>query len=467
MLALGIDVGTTSTKVVVAAANGPLLVRSRPTPRDAGRLVADVLALVSEAVAASPTPPQAVGIASMAESGWLLDRSGEALGPMVSWTESRSGQEVQALVERVGWDALFEATGVRPGPKPPLAYWLELRREQPDLVRRVRWAGAADLVHLALTGQLVSDHTLAGRSLAYRLPPAGQPCAPVFDPELLAEAGMAPDQLPRVYRPGDPLARVLPGRSLAGCPVLVAGHDHQVAAWAAGVRQRSQVADSVGTAEAVLSLTEPVADRARLGRDGMSVTRAVDGVTEAVVAGSPSAGAFVQQMAEVYANGDVDQLLAGLPESGLASGSGLLPYPRGRQAPDPDPQARVRSWGPGPLPAPGTRALEAVCCQAQWLVQRQAEQVSTCDDLVVIGEAVRRSPVWQRVKASLADRPARLVTAPEPVACGAALLALVRAGLADPDSTTLPTVGLEPYPGLSQPYRHHLRSFIAAARQRV
>ncbi len=462
-LGLGIDIGTTNTKVVV----GPVVV-TRPTATDAARLVADVFAMIAEAVAHSPSPPRAIGIASLAESGWPLDASGTALTPMISWTQDRSDQELRALVARTGWDALFTATGVRPGPKPPLAVWLGLRRSQPGLLQRMhRWAGAADLIHLALTGELVTDHTLAGRSLAYRLPEPGQPCPAGFDPDLLAEAGLRVGQLPRVYRPGDRLATVLAHLPLAGTPVLVAGHDHQVGAWAAGVRYPGQVADSVGTAEAVLSLTEPVWDRAPIGHDGMSLTRSVDGYTEALVAGSPSAGAFLQQVADEQTDGDVGALLATLTETELASGSGLLPYPRGRQAPEPDGAARVRAWGPGPLPAPGTLALEAICCQAQWLIQRQAchaphPQSRQPADLVMVGEAVRRSIAWQRIKASLAACPTRIVTAAEPIATGAALLALARAGLTDP-ATTLPRIGVEPYSQLVGAYQNHLATFIQTA----
>lgn len=468
---LGIDIGTTNTKVVVADSSGPTLVLSRPTPAEASTLLGVVVSLVREAVEAATTPPQAVGIASMAESGFPLDADHRALTGLLSWQDARSDVAFQAWAAAFGRDAFFTATGVRPGPKPPLSLWLDQRRHDPDLLDAMaHWAGAADLVHHALTGRLRTDHTLAGRTGAYPLPETGAGLAPAFDPDLLAGAGLSPDRLPRVGLPGEELdvvSRSLAGATglRAGTPVLVAGHDHQVAAWAAGAREPGAVADSVGTAEAVLTLVDRAPDRAALGRDGFSLTRAVDGATEVVLGGSPAAGGFLQWVADRHTDGDVAALLADAmaDPAALAGAAFWLPYPRGRQCPHPDPDAVARLVGEPTAPH-GLLALEAVCLQARWITDAAASHTDRAagGPAVVIGEAVRRDSTWQAIKATLAGVPTRVVDVAEPVATGAALLALVRTGLV-PNEVSLPTTPLTPVPHHAAAYGRRLTEFIDAA----
>lgn len=463
--AVGIDIGTTNTKVVRVERGLSTTLLNSPTPAH----LDDLLAVVIRGLAAATQggPVDAVGIASMAESGFPLDAGGRALTPLLSWQDTRDDSEIRALAERLGADALFEATGVRPGPKPSLAVWLWLRAQRPEVFSSMRrWVGVADAVHLALTGESRTDHTLAGRTLAYRLPASGEPLSSSFDTALLAEVGLTPDQLPRVALPGDRPAQALPNAHTGlrpGTPVVVAGHDHQVAAWASGVRTVGHVADSVGTAEAVLNLVGHVPDRPAVRAQGMSVVRAIDGVTEALLAGTGSAGGFLQWLADRHAGGDVSQLLAAATETntGLAGDAWVLPYPSGRQCPDPDPAARVRLVGsPAHL---GAATLESLAYQAQWVLDTQtALSGRRPTRLTLAGNPLHRTPLWARIKATLADVPTTLTTAAEPVATGAALLALQRAGLGD--EPPLATRGIDPCNAeLRAHYRDRLASFIASA----
>ena len=480
--AIGVDIGTTNTKVVAVAGVQVLASFSAPTPSDGKALSGTVLTLVRRAVQACPGRPAAVGIASMAETGLPLDHRGVPLAPLVRWQDAAGAAEAaDALARSLGRDELFEATGVRVGPKAPLVVWLTLRRSG-GLGHLAHWAGAADFAHLTLTGRLRTDHTLAGRTMAYRLPDPGEPLTPGFDAALLAEAGLTPDQLPHVGLPGESLDTVTRAAASEtglpeGTPVLVAGHDHQVGAWAAGVRRVGEVADSIGTAEAVLTLVGESEVRRPLAAEGFSLVRAIDGATEAVLAGSPSSGAFLQWCADRWAGGDVAGFLAGTAGAArtlLARDSFLLPYPAGRQCPAPDAAAHVRRISGGafaPLEATGgvpyaVAAIEAVCYQAQWMLDRQRELARVPEGargrLTVLGEPIRANALWQGVKATLAGGRATLVTEEQPVAVGAALLALVRSGAVE-DDAAIPSSGLRPIPTLAGAYRGGLDAFKAAA----
>src|SRR5690606_8948921 len=158
--------------------------------------------------------------------------------------------------------------------------WAELVRD--GLPAGSRWGFAADLVAAALTGRLATDHTLAGRSGAYRLPAPGEPLPTTWDAALLAAAKVPVTMPPEALAPGEAVgtvrADVLP--AAAGAPVHLAGHDHAVAAWLAGADRPGRIVHSLGTTEAVLAVTAPghAVDRRRAGREGISVTRSVDGI---------------------------------------------------------------------------------------------------------------------------------------------------------------------------------------------
>lgn len=462
-ISVGVDVGTTNTKVVAATAECTLTLRTMVTPEQPDALINGVLGLIAAVVEACPRPPQAVGIAGMAETGFVLGPDGP-LTPWLRWDARRDAGPIEAVVRSVGREALVRATGVRPGPKPPLGVWLTL---DPGLRGRMRsWLGAPEAVHHALTGVARTDHTLAGRTMAYRLPEPAAPLAATFDADLCALAGVAVEQTPTVGLPGDELDVV--GASVAsttglrtGTPVLVAGHDHQVAAWAAGVRSPGQVADSVGTAEAVLTLLSRPADRVALADQGMSTVRVLDGRTEAALGGMPSAGGFLEWLARDRGFGSLSALLT--ERSGGVAGAGfVLPYPTGRQCPEPDPDLRVHWVGPSGDPL--AQAVEALALQAAWIVRTQAELGRTgVRDIRVIGEAVRRVPGWRDAKAAAylgLGAATELVGVAEPVAVGAARLALVRAGLVA-DAGLASTSAAAPV--TASMARARLDGFIAAA----
>lgn len=473
MRSLGLDIGTTNVKAVVveieAGGATPLGQASAPTPSSGRALQETVGRLVAEV----GTDVVAVGIASMAETGTPLDADDGPLGDLVRWDPARAQRHAEALAGTYGADALFAATGVRPSGKVPLATWAYLRAEEPDRwAAMARWAGAADLVGLALTGRLRTDHTLAGRTMAYRLPPPGAELPPGFDAELLAAVGLRPHQLPAVSRPGDAVARVSadgPWGLRPGTPVVVAGHDHPVGTWAAGMRRPGDVADSVGTAESVVRVLDSRPAPADVAAQGMSLVRTVEGRHEALVAGSSSAGAVLAWWAERVGGHDaLEPLLAQAasrprrPDAPL-----LLPYLRGRQAPEPDPDARAVVVGERPdhddVGLAGA-VLDGLALHARWLLTAQAELAGTdaaAAEVIVLGSAARSGSPWLRAKAAAGPGLLRVVAVEEAVAVGAAVLAAHRAGLAE--AVVLDSA---PVPHRAEPaYDELYARFLGAARR--
>ncbi|HEY8590092.1 MAG TPA: FGGY family carbohydrate kinase [Naasia sp.] len=478
-VALGIDIGSTNVKAVLVAVDGgvtELAVCTAPTPRDADELVRVVFDLVRSVLVSAPEPPAAVGVASMAESGVPLGEDDSPLRPIVRWDGSDDTADLERLLTDFGGEALYAATGVPPLPKAPLAVWARLRRTDPELWPQLRrWAGVADLVGLALTGVLATDHTLAARTMAYRTGDADLPGS--FDPELLAAVGLTPAQLPEVRRPGEPVGPVSREAAAAtglapGIPVHVAGHDHAVGAWAAGMREPGDAADSLGTAEAVLRVMPDPADPAAVRPTGMSLTRTVTG-EPLLLAGSANAGSFVRwwfaHRIGAHEPAEILDALAAAPDG--PTGILVLPYLAGRQTPHPDLSADVRMYdgqgaelpGRGGDPVLLARAmLEGVALHARWMLESGADVAGPlAPPLRILGGPGGGNRTWMHLKAQAFGVPARLVTASEPVAAGAALLAAARAGLLPGEAPLLPATDL---PGPSgDPYRQQYDRFTAAA----
>ncbi|MFF2623717.1 FGGY-family carbohydrate kinase [Oerskovia jenensis] len=439
---LGIDVGTTNLKVaLVALGDAPRTVATatRSTPADPDGLVGAVVRAVAETTAAAPeVRVAAVGVASMAETGAAFDRAGRPLTALVDWSDLRATDTARKLADEVDPDDLFVRTGVRLGPKVPLAKWAWFAEHEPTTWgRATMWAGAADVIVHALTGRWVTDHTLAGRTGALALG-AGE-----FDAGLARSGRLDPARLPEVSRPGEVAGTVRAGPFTAaglvqGTPVYVAGHDHAVGAHAVGVRAPGHVADSLGTSEAVYAVVDDAAvagaaARRRVAANGMSLVRTVAGERSAVVAGSPAAGRLVAWWCRALAPGRSPSTLFDGLEVPARSGVDaplVLPYLLGRQAPFPDPAARLDVVGLG-IDDGDARLRYALCAglslHARWMIE-EATGGALPTEVVLLGGPTRNAP-WMRRKAALSPWRTTRAEHEDAVALGAALLAAERAGL--------------------------------------
>ncbi len=452
---LGLDLGSTTTKAaLVDVTDGchVLRVGRAATPADVPALHETVARLVHELVGDAQLA--AVGIASMAETGVPLDADGVPLTPLLRWDRTQAHTAYARLRER--HPELPERTGIPDTPKPALVRLHILREQTPALFARIRrWQGVADLAAAALTGAHATDHTLAARTMLL------DPDVPQrrWNTALLAELGLAPDVMPLVLAPGQAAGRTDGALGLpAGVPVYIAGHDHAVGAWAVGARSVGDVADSLGTAEAVMAITDRV-DAAAV-RDGFSIGRTVDDRHATVMGGSAACGGLFAQ----WPDSPLPVLAAQGVDTWRTSPVTVLPYPRGRQCPCPDPDARLRvSGAPAGADDVERGILQSLVLHAHWMrtaMQRHAGV--TADRIVMLGSLSERIPAWAGLAAAASGTPVHRCTAAEPVAAGAALLAAVRAGLAA-DTVALESVAITPSraDGLPAAYDR----FLAAALQ--
>jgi len=175
--------------------------------------------------------------------------------------------------------------------------------------------------------------------------------------------------------------------------------------------------------------------------------------------GSSSAGAVLEPWLE-HGTGAFDDLPPG------PTGVLVLPYLQGRQTPAPDPAAGFRVVGREPSHGPAVLAkatLEGLCLHTRWMLEEQARLAQPGTTVFLFGGAVAANPAWTRIKAQVLPTALRVVPVAEPVATGAALVAAVRSGHADPPGPALAAEAPPAAPDTS--YDDMYARFVAAAQE--
>ena len=252
---LGVDVGTSSTKAVVYSDAGrPLGSGRAATPWYTGphgvevdpmALRESAFAAIAEALRAAGEPVGGVGIASMGETGVLVDGHGAPLAPAIAWHDGRDGAEAERLVRDVDPASFTRRTGKPPTNQYALTKHRWLTAHVPASRVAVRRFNVAEWVARGLGADEVSERSLASRTGWLDLASAA------FDPQLLAWSGAAASLMPPLVAAGQPVGTAT-HPLLAGAVVTIAGHDHQAAAVGTGVAGAGDLLDSHGSAEAVL-----------------------------------------------------------------------------------------------------------------------------------------------------------------------------------------------------------------------
>ena len=262
MTLLGVDIGTTYVKACAYDEDGSFLGathRDTPTRRHHGggaeydayeveRSVFEAIRQVAERFGM----PQAIGVASMAESGFLLDASCEPLAPAIAWFDGRTAPQAARWKERMDPYELFSRTGLHITPRYS-ACKLEWHKENmPEAWSRAdSWLGMANYLVFRMTGERSTDPSLASRTMLFNIE-GGE-----WDEKLCELAGVSPDLLPPVHEagagPGGLLSSVASDLLVsADIPVVVCGHDHLCGAFGAGAIEPREIVDSMGTAESAL-----------------------------------------------------------------------------------------------------------------------------------------------------------------------------------------------------------------------
>ena len=445
MMLLGVDIGTTHIKARMYDEEGSFLGGAhRPTPTrrlpNGGaeygasaieRVVFEAIRQVSEQVG----PPQAIGITSIGESGFLID--GEALVPAIAWFDGRTAPQAARWRERMDSFDLFSRTGLHRAPLYSACKLEWLKENSLEAWKQTTgWLGIAEYVVFRMTGEKGTDPSLASRTMLFRID-RGQ-----WDEELCELAGVPLELLPPVHGAGvcsgGLLASVAREISApAGIPVAVCGHDHVCGAFGTGATKPGEVVDSIGTAEAcLLTLHAPPPDK--VGYDlNLSVGRHVLPKSFYLATTLPESGGAVEWLLNLL-NGreeDLSQWTDSAEALSPGEGGVFLPLLQGE-----DSKMALCALNKDGRPEHFLRAvLEGLTIEIDVALKRAATAAGIeLAGLTLMGGGARNA-LWRQLKADASGLSVYTVSDLECAARGAAMLVGVGDGtFADHDSVPAP-----------------------------
>lgn len=176
---LGIDLGTSAVKCLVADESGAVLAKARrsyshasPQPGHLEQNPLDWWLATKEAIASCLDALSASEIVAISVSGHmsapvLLDKDHNVIANAILIADTRSEKESAALQEQFG-EQFLDATGNMPIDAFAVSKLLWLQRNRPDVCERIAQViFPKDYIRLMLTGDVATDHTDAGNTLLY------------------------------------------------------------------------------------------------------------------------------------------------------------------------------------------------------------------------------------------------------------------------------------------------------------
>lgn len=478
---LGIDKGTTATKVVVfeAATGRALGSASRPTPvfhprpdwheEDMEQTFAAVVACIGEAIAAAGVGADAiaaVGVSGHMGGLWALDAAGAPAGPAIAWPDARAASLLEEWSGRGLTARIAAVSGNAAIPGVPLVLLAWLKAQDPARYDRIATLFfAKDYINFRLTGVAATDES----DLSFF------PCdirERRLSAELMELAGV-PEMAARlapVRQTGAVVGHVTAAAAHLtglpqGIPVVSGAGDAVAAAIGVGALAPGEAVTVIGTSFMNnLTVDHPATEPEGVGflflmPDGrwqrlMSNTGGgslcLDWVLRAFgqeAYGKPDAAVFARLEQEVRA------------EPPLPGGLMIHPYfgTSGMTAPRHEPSARGFVFGLDLQTTPARLARAVMEGVALAMVECYGALDCEVRSIRITGGGAR-SAIWREICAAAVNRPLLLPEVEETGALGVAMLAAVATG-AHPDLTTAAarmvriSETILPDPALVQRYR--------------
>lgn len=446
MLMIGIDIGTTNSKVGVMDAKGSMVaLASRPTvsyvheegfsyydPEQMWQSVAGMIQEVTAGVDANHI--QSIGITSMAESGLIVNRhTGQPQSPFMPWFDTCTQEQAARIAGESDPVERFSKTGLNLSFKLGLAKILWIRDRNPQDLQDGVWLTVSGYIAYRLSGRMACDYTLAARTYAFDMEKKD------WDEPWIRHFGLESSVFPEVVPSGMALGRIREDIQALGLPqhtvVAIAGHDHVSAALAVGALEPGDVYNSMGTAETLVGIIPERRLSVEEYNSGLSYGfHAVPG-RYFWMGGNSSSGGSVEWIRGIIGSDQLDYATMKAELNACDSGpTGILYYPylTGCGAPTPDAELRAAFIG---LSKSHQRKhilkaiFEGTAYQME-SIRRSAESVTKqqIHNVRVIGGGARMEP-WLQVKAAVSGVQLLLPSVTEATLLGAAMIAAIGAGV--------------------------------------
>lgn len=442
-LLLGIDIGTSFAKAVLAAPDGRVLAQAQaayPTrflqpgwveqePEDWWQGAVAVTRQVLAAVEGSAGRVAGIGVSGQGCAVTLIDGGGRVLYPAIIWMDSRSERQCERLRGCCAADILAR-NGKSPAPynADPVLMWLQ------DLL-----PGLIDVAHcsltttgyinLRLTGEAVANDSDASILFAFDLRRGD------WSPELIRAFGLPPRLYPRVVSCQEVIGPLLPAAAAelglpSGIPVVAGGEDTSSAGLALGAVRPGAAFLSLGTAGTLYA----VEGQPRVHPHLLTFRHVLRG--QYLIGGSMGAiGAALAWLRTALGDGDDYAALLDLAAQSSPGADNLifLPYLNGELQPINDGHARGVFFGLS-MSTGKPQLVRAVLEGAAFAIAHNLEIAEAAGGAIAEIRATggpTRSPLWRQIIADVCNRPLHVVSSAGGAPLGNALLAGAGAGLID------------------------------------
>ena len=444
----GIDVGTTGVKVILFDMQGTIMgsayeeykcmyLKTGWVEQDPDMLIQAVYRTCRAAIrstAVNVCDIQGVSVSAQRSCAVLMSQAGTPL-KMISWLDNRAVDEVKEIEEAFGAERFYEITGL-----PLCATWilpklLHVRKDQPELWKKVhKVCQLQDLILRALgVDGYYGNEPEAG---FWGLWDNQKLC---FHEALLQTFSISPSLLPEIRQVGELVGRITEKTSALtgfaeGMPICVGIGDQNSAAVGAGIVTPGAVSVSLGTGGLATALLQDCY-RDPKGQ-AMVTSHAIHGMWTFEGLQNAAAGVYrwfrdeiaVLEKQNAEQNGGnaydaLNQMISSVPAG--AKGLLMLPYFAGSAAPRWDASARGGFIG---LTLSHDRACMARSC-VEGITLEQKDILRSLPSMgqefsyVRIVGGATRSEVWNQIQADVYNLPCETLEVSDAAALGAAISA--------------------------------------------
>jgi xylulokinase len=353
---LGIDIGTTATKVIILDENGKILGETQNTStliskqatwaeEDPNQWWDNVVLCVPRLLKETGTKAEeivAVGVGGMVPTLILLDKDGKVLRDSIQQNDARSTNEINIFKEKLDEKDIFNRTGsmITQQSIGPKLLWLK-KHESENFEKAKTVLGSYDYINYKLTDNLVVEKNWALESGLYDLTTNS------WLKEVADVSGITLDMLPEVKDSSDIIGTISEEAAkltslLPGTLVVAGSADHVSSAFSAGIKESGDLLVKLGGAGDILLSLDSLKLNPNLFMDYHLIPNQY--LLNGCMASSGSLIKwFQQQFSEEFDYKELDKMAEAI-EAG-SEGLMVLPYFLGEKTPIFDPLARGVFWG--------------------------------------------------------------------------------------------------------------------------
>jgi len=361
MYFIGVDLGTSSVKILVMDAQGQIVNTTSkdyplyfPKPLWSEQNPQDWLeqSLVGMKEALSDLDARkvsAIGFSGQMHGLVLLDAHDTVIRPAILWNDQRSIVETNYLNEEIGIDALTSYTGniAFPGFTAPKLLWVK-QNEPENFARIKKIMLPKDYLAYKMTGSFATDYADASGTLYLDVENKkwSQPMMDIL--------GITEDQLPKLFESYETIGTLnkdvaqyleLPVDAASGASsvkVIIGSGDQACAAVGGGVVAPGRCSISLGTSGVVFVHSDTfIKDPG----NGLHAFCHANGAYHLMGCMLSAAGSLKWWVEDILKSRQYNTLMDEATDASIDNGLYFLPYLMGERSPHNDPNARGVFWG--------------------------------------------------------------------------------------------------------------------------